>query len=124
MSTPQIVFVTAVGIALFALVIELVRRQLMREKYTLVWVFTSLGLLSVPWFYDYYAAAGRVVGIVEVASLFFFLSIVGLLLFCLQFSLALSTAWYQRKALTQKIALLELRIRELEAANGQQVLRS
>lgn len=115
MSTPQIFFVSLLGIALFALVIELLRRQLLREKYMMAWMFTSVGLLSIPWAYDQYAALGRIVGIIDANSLFFFLSIMGLLLFCLQFSLAASTAYYQRKALIQQVALLEARVRELES---------
>lgn len=114
MSPAQIYFISAVGAVLLALVIELVRRHLLREKYTLVWVFTCAGLLSIPWLYDYYAAAGRLVGIIDPNSLFFFMSIMGLVLFSLQFSLAISTAYYQRKALIQQVALLENRVRQLE----------
>ena len=69
---------------------------------------------GAAWLYRGYAFLGRIVGIVDSNSFFFFLSIMGLLLFCLQFSLAISTAYYQRKQLIQKMALLEARVRELE----------
>ena len=44
------------------------------------------------------------------------MAIVGLVLLSVQFSLALSTAYYQRKAMVQQMALLENRVSQLERA--------
>jgi hypothetical protein len=111
----QMVFVTFVALALFVLVLELIRRHMLREKYSMVWFLTCIVFLTVPLLYDVYAWFASWVGILDPISLFFYLAIVGLVLLSLQFSLALSTAFYQRKALTQSMALLEQRLRRLEA---------
>lgn len=116
MTPRQIVFVTAVGLALLILVLELIRRQMLRERYSLLWFFICVALLSVPWLYDLYQAAARLAGIKDPNSIFYFMAIVGLVLLSLQFSLALSAAYYQRKQLIQQVALLEERVRRLEGA--------
>ena len=118
MTPRQVGFVTIVGLALFVLVLELIRRQMMREKYSLLWFLAGLLLLSVPWLYGLYAAAGRLVGIVDPNSVFFFAAIMGLVLLSLQFSLAISTAYFQRKTLVQQAGLLENRVRQLEERLG------
>ena len=94
MSSRQWIFVTAVGLALLALVLELIRRRMLREKYSLAWVFLCVGFLTAPWLYWAYAFVARLVGVVDPVSLFFFLAIVALFLLCVQFSLAVSTAYY------------------------------
>ena len=114
MTPRQIVFVTAMAVGLLILVLELIRRQMLREKYALLWLSISIGFLTVPWLYDAYAWFAVQVGIVDPISLFFYLAILGVLLLSLQFSLALSTAFYQRKAVGQRVALLEERVRQLE----------
>ncbi len=114
MTPRQITVVLAISIALLALIFELIRRSLLREKYSMLWIFVGVVLLTVPLLYDAYVALGRFLGIVDPMSFFWFLGIVGLVFLCLQFSLALSTAYEQRKATVQQVALLATRVRELE----------
>lgn len=114
MTPRQIVFVTFVALGLLMIVLELIRRRLLRERYSLLWFFVSLVLLSLPWLYDLYVAFGHLVGIVDPESVFYYTAIMGLVLLSLQFSLALSSAHSQRKALIQQVALLENRLRHLE----------
>ena len=63
MTPRQAVFVTFVALGLLVFVLELIRRHLLRERYSLLWFFICVVLLSVPWLYDAYAALGRLVGI-------------------------------------------------------------
>jgi hypothetical protein len=116
MTPRQIVFVTAVALALTILVLELIRRHMLRERYSLLWFFICVALLTMPWLYDGYLWVAHRVGIKDPNSIFYFLAIMGLVLLSLQFSLALSTAYYQRKQLIQQVALLENRVRQLEGA--------
>ena len=114
MSTRQIIVVTTVGAAFILLVLEMIRRHRMREKYSLLWFFIALAALSVPVLYDLYQRIARFVGIIETTNFFFYLSIMALFLLCLQFSLALSAAYSRSKALIQQVGLLENRVKQLE----------
>jgi hypothetical protein len=114
MTPRQILMVSMVALFFIALVLELIRRHMMREKYSLLWFFIALAALSVPLLYTLYARIANFMGIIEVTNFFFFLAIIALFLMSLQFSLALSSAYARSKVLIQQIGLLENRVRELE----------
>ncbi|MFH0965812.1 MAG: DUF2304 domain-containing protein [Planctomycetota bacterium] len=118
MTTPQIIFVTFLGVLVLLLVLELVRRHLLREKYSALWILIALALVSVPWLYNFYVFLAGLVGIKSPTSFFFYSSIMLLLLLSVQFSLAASSAYYQRKRLAQEIALMDERLRRLERSAG------
>ena len=122
MTPRQIVLITVAAVGLIMLVLELIRRRMMRENYSLLWIAVSVALLSVPWLYDVYVVMANFVGIKDPNSFFFFIAIMGLFLLCLQFSLAISTAYYQRKTLVQQMAMLEHRVRQLEAEGRRTLL--
>lgn len=114
MSVPQSLFVIVLGLGLLGLVLLLVRGLKLRERYSMLWVFIALAMTTVPIFYSVYRIVAGFVGIKDINSFFFFMAIVGICLLCLQFSLALSSAYDQRKALVQKVAVLEERLSRLE----------
>jgi len=114
MNIHQTLTVVGASIALLLLVLELIRRNMLREKYALAWIFISVSMASVPWLYDLAVPVAKFLGILDPRSFFFLLAILGLLLLSLQFSLALTTAFVHRRGLTQKMALLEQRIHALE----------
>ena len=114
MTLRQIIVISAVAIGFILLVLELIRRHKMRERYSMLWFFIAVAALSVPLLYVVYAKAARLLGFVEVNNLFFFLAIISLFLMCLQFSVALSSMYGRFKKLSQQFALLENRVRELE----------
>lgn len=108
------VFVVILAFGVLILVIELIRRHMMREKYSLLWVMISFLLISIPLLYDYYVRLAALVGIQDPNSFFFYCAIMGLMLFCLQFTLSTSSASRHRRVLTQELALVEKRVRDLE----------
>lgn len=115
MKTRQMIVVTALAVFFILLILELIRRHRMRERYSLLWFFIGLGAISVPLLYALYARMARLLGFVEVNNLFFFLSIIALFLLCLQFSIALSSSFNRTKVLVQCLGLLENRLRQLES---------
>jgi hypothetical protein len=114
MTPRQILTVGIVALFFIVLVLELIRRHMMREKYSLLWFFIAVAALSVPLLYAAYARIANFLGIIDVTNFFFFLAIVALFLMSLQFSLGLSSAYARSKVLIQEIGLLENRVRELE----------
>jgi len=115
MKPRQIIVVTVLVVFFISLILELIRRHRLRERYSLLWFLIGLGAISVPLLYALYARAARLLGFVEVNNLFFFLSIIALFLLCLQFSIALSSSFNRTKVLVQQLGLLENRIRQLES---------
>ena len=120
MTVRQIIVISLVAVSFILLVLELIRRHKMRERYSMLWFFIALAALSVPLLYGVYAWGARKLGFVEVNNLFFFLAIISLFLMSLQFSVALSSNYARFKAVVQQLALLENRVRDLEAESRQQ----
>lgn len=114
MNLRQTVAVICLGLGLLSVVLYFVRARQLRERYCMLYVFISVALASVPLLYHPLQRVAGFMGILNMNSFFFFLAILGLCLICLQLSLALSTAYGQRKALAQQVALLEKRVRSME----------
>ncbi|MBF0195292.1 MAG: DUF2304 domain-containing protein [Magnetococcales bacterium] len=122
MTPKQYILLVVLGLLLLALVTTLIQKNRIRIRYSILWVAISLFFLTIPLFLNYYIAIGEFIGIINPISLFFFGATIGLFLLSLQFTLALSVAFNQRKATVQQTALLEERIEKLEKqlANQQQ----
>jgi hypothetical protein len=99
-------------------IVTLIVRHLLREKYSMVWFLFSLGVICLAIFYKQVVKLTPVLGFVD-STTFLLLIIIGFLIMMnLQICVSLSSAFYQRKTLVQNLALLEERVRELEATGG------
>ncbi len=112
----QTLSVFTMGMGLALLVLHCIRKRWLRERYAMLWALITLAMLTIPAMYPIYGFMAAVMGIQDVTSLLFLLSIMSILLLCLQFSLALSAAYGQRKSVAQQVAILEERIVQLEEA--------
>ena len=110
----QIVMIFILGIMFFSGIVWLVRTHHFREKYSLLWISMSLIFLTIPFFIDFYRMLGRSIGIITQISFFFFFAILTLFLLSVQFTIALTVAFNQRKDIAQQVALLEHKVVELE----------
>ena len=108
--------------ALLLLVLEMVRRRALMERYALLWLLSSVvdpraGRL------DRRADAllARQLGIAPPPNALFFVAVAFILLLLLHFSAAMSRLSDQSKVLAQRLAILEQQLRELEpnAAHAQ-----
>jgi hypothetical protein len=114
MMPKQVVLIFIVGVLFFVGIILLVRNHQFREKYSLLWIGISLIFITIPFFIDSYKTLGKFVGIVNPISFFFFFAILTLFLLSVQFTIALTVSFNQRKDITQQMALLVYRVVELE----------
>ena len=87
------------SVTLVLTVLWLVRRRVLREEYTLDWLF----------------ALTRAIGAWTPSSVVFFLGEVFLVAICLNYAVRLSKAGVQMKNLAQEIALLRAQLERLEA---------
>jgi hypothetical protein len=110
----QVLAIIASGILLFV-VLELVRRRRLMERYALLWLLSGIVLLILSTFRGLLEDAARVTGIEYPPSALFFIAFAFVLLLLLHFSVAVSRLADQSKVLAQRLALLEKRVRDVEA---------
>ena len=118
-------FAFVLGLAVLLFVINLVRTKKLKEEFALLWLFSGIVLVLTPIFIDYLDMVAYALGIEYPPALIFVLAIISLLLILFQFSLRISRFSEQIKVLIQELALLRVRLDELEAtgstaANGEQ----
>jgi hypothetical protein len=112
--------VIGVATIILALVVimELVRRRKLRTGYSLLWLFVGLIVLVLAVWTDLVEYLTRLLGVRSPGSMLFAAGILFTLLLLLEHSLALSSLWHDNKVLTQEVALLEWRVRQLEASQA------
>jgi hypothetical protein len=109
----QIVAITG-AVALLVLVLELVRRRALMERYALLWLLSSVVILVLAVWDGALTVLARQIGIVSGPNALFMVAIGFILLLLLHFSAAMSRLSDQCKVLAQRQAILERQVRELE----------
>jgi hypothetical protein len=103
-------------IAIFALILELVRRRRLVERYALLWMATAIVLLVLSIWTDGLDVIKDAMGIQEAANAIFILAFGVAFLLLLNFSVATSRLSEETKILAQETARLE---QELRVARGE-----
>ena len=110
----QLVAIVAATVMLFV-VLELVRRRRLLERYALLWLFSAVVLLCLAIWRGLLERISAVIGVVYPPNALFFVALGFILVLLLHFSVAVSRLTDQSKVLAQRLALLEERIRRREA---------
>jgi hypothetical protein len=108
----------AAGVLSFALllvILELVRRKRLQERYALLWLLTSAVLLVLVAWRGLLTTLALKVGIHYPPSALFAVALGFQLLLLLHFSLAVSRLSDQNKVLAQRLGLLQQRLEEHQA---------
>jgi hypothetical protein len=113
MQTIQIVSIAG-SIILLIGVIELVRRGKLKEKYSLLWLFSAVVLLIFSVWRGLLDKIAGWVGIAYPPSLLFLVAFIFLLVIILHFSVIVSDLSEKNKTLAQDIALMNARLDEEE----------
>jgi len=101
------------------LVVELIRRGRLKERYSLLWLFAGGVLLLLSSSRSILDYISNMVGIYYPPSFLFLLAFLFLLLITLHFSVTISGLSEKNKRLAQELALLRQEMREL--MNGRTV---
>jgi hypothetical protein len=113
----RIQVVAVIGSALLLLVIlELVRRRRLLERYALLWLFSAIVLLGLAIWDELLSEVASSIGVATPVNALFFVAFGFVLVLLLHFSLAVSRMADQTKVLAQRLALLEQRQRNAEAS--------
>ena len=114
---PRIQAVAIIASAgLLLLVLELVRRRRLLERYALVWLFSALALLALAVWSGLLEEIAKTIGIVYPPNALFVIAFGFVLMLLLHFSIAVSRLADQSKVLAQRVALLEERQSRLEGS--------
>lgn len=118
----QVVAIVGAGVLLLV-VLEMVRRRRLLERYALLWLLSALVLLGLASWRSGLAKVSHAIGVIYPPNSLFFVAIGFILLLLLHFSAAVSRLTDQTKVLAQRLALLEERLQRAEkwsSADGEQ----
>ncbi|MFN8184651.1 MAG: DUF2304 domain-containing protein [Candidatus Nanopelagicales bacterium] len=101
----------AAGTVLF--IIELLRRGILREKYAVLWLAVSVGLLLFALVPGLLTSLSRLLGFEVPANMLFLLAAVLLLLVSVQLSYEISRVESRTRRLAEEFALLRAELDEL-----------
>jgi hypothetical protein len=108
--------VVAIGatLVLLLIVLELVRRRRLLERYALVWLASALILLALAIWQGLLGVIADAIGIFYPPTALFVIAFGFILVLLLHFSTAVSRLTDQTKVLAQRLALMEQRQHDLE----------
>lgn len=103
-----------VALLLLGLILELLRRRQLREKYAVLWL--AVGLITLPFGFvpTSLNSLARHLGVRNGASLVLFLAVVFLLLVCIHLSWEASRLEDETRALAEEVALIRTEMRDLK----------
>ncbi|MEW6172615.1 MAG: DUF2304 domain-containing protein [Bacillota bacterium] len=116
-------FTVTVSAALLYLILDLIRRRHLKEKYALLWLATALVLLVFAANRSLVEVLAHVLGIYYAPSALFLLGFLFILALNLQYSVALSRQSERVVRLAQEVALLRQQLDELSSGLPQSVNR-
>lgn len=100
------------SIVLFALVIDFIRRGLLKEKYSVLWLAASVVIASLSIKKELLDYLASIFGIAYPPSLLFIVAFIFVLLITLHFSVIISIQHEKNKRIVQELALLREALRE------------
>lgn len=102
------------ALLVLAVVIELLRRGRLRERHAIWWLIAGILALIIGVFPSTLTWLAGALGVEVPTNLVFFVSIAILFLVCLQHSSELTGLEEKTRSLAESVALLEIRVREVE----------
>lgn len=111
---PVQLFAALASVALLGVVIELIRSRKLRERYALLWLATAGVILFFAVWRSGLHDLSRALGIAYPPNALFVLAMLFVLVLLLHFSTVISKLSDRSIVLTQRLALLEERLRELD----------
>jgi hypothetical protein len=112
----DMVIIIAIGVSgvIFLMVIELIRRDHLKERYSLIWLAASIVLLVFSSWRELLHFIALRLGIYYPPSFLFLLAIGFLIVLLLHFSTVISSQSDHNKRLAQEIGVLKSRLARLE----------
>lgn len=106
MTPHQQLFAVLTSITIFALVLELVRRRVLREEYSWLWLLTGAVMIVLVGWQELLFLITRGIGAVSPLTTLLLFSLLFLLAIAVHYSIIVSRLTTQLKNLAQELALL------------------
>jgi hypothetical protein len=106
------ILAAAAAALLLVVVLELIRSRRLQERYALLWLLTGVVMLVFAIWSDALNQLADLTGIAYPPSALFVLGAFFILVVLLHYSTVISKLSEQNTALTQRVAMLELRLEE------------
>lgn len=106
------------GLLLLVVILELLRRRQLREKYAMLWIGFAIVALPLAIFPRLLDGLAEVLGIANGASLVFFLAFLFLLLVCIHLSWEVSRLEEETRSLAEGLALLKTEVDQRGPRDG------
>ena len=119
----QLVAIIA-AVVMLLLVLELVRRRRLLERYALLWMLASIVMLALAAWPGGLKTISDAIGIFYPPTALFFVAFAFIIVLLLHFSSAVSRLADETKVLAQRAALMEERLRRLEPAASEHAEQS
>jgi hypothetical protein len=109
------IVIGALSIILFLITFELIRKEKLREEYSILWLFTGVAILVFSLAPEFFLSKffTRITGLYYLSAVVM-IAFLFLLLIVLHFSVAISILTNRNKELAQRHALLELKFTEFK----------
>lgn len=117
MSVSSYVFGIVAAVLVLVVVVEMLRRGRLRERHAIWWLVAGAAALVAGVFPQTLSWAASLFGITIPINLVFFVSIAVLFLVSLQHSAEATQLESKTRTLAEEVALLRLRVADLEAAS-------
>jgi len=105
------------SIILLLIILELIRRKYLRERYSLIWIVTGALFLLLSIRLDILERVSNFLGFTVPSNALFFFGILFLLSIVLGLSVITSRLAEKNKVLTQEVVLLKKRVADLEKSH-------
>lgn len=109
-----------VSLTLIGFIVHLIRRQRLYERYAIIWLFVSLGMLFFSVFRLEINRIADWFGVYYPPSLILAFVVVALVLVGLHFSLVLTRVKRDQSRLVQELALLQEKVAKLERLSDEE----
>jgi len=108
MNAFQLLYSSLIIFIFIFLIFGLIRKNLLRVNYSILWIAVSLFLILMLVKYDWVIKIESVLNLGNPKNFFFFITIFFLLAICIQYSIVISGLVLKVKNLSQKMALVEV----------------
>ncbi len=118
MPAPEMNPVAVIGsLALLLIILDLVRRRYLRERYALIWILTGGFFFVISIRARWFHSISSFLGFSLPSNALFFFGILFAVVLCLGLSVITSRLAEKNRVLTQEIVLLEKRVADLESSH-------
>jgi len=106
------ILVIGVSLSFMLLILDLVRRKKLKEKYAILWLTLGVAIFILASYTKILKWVTSALGIILPVNAVFFFGILFILLINLHFSLVISNLSEQNTKIVQKLALLESKLKD------------